>query len=205
MSRGQSLIGVALLWACGAVAGHASAEESSLTERSPRVRATLARGAFQVTFDCDTAASPLVLARATDGTWSLTRGTEVLTGSGASGLADQLRAKVDDRTDLKACVAGARQDALKSQLALSSRVLVSFDSAVSGERTEARFTEAPQRFGGGRPACGECLARADKAYSGCSAEPVLQNQEFQRECGGVYGALLDSCHRYCPPPAGGRP
>jgi hypothetical protein len=205
MSRGQSLIGVALLWACGAVAVQAAAEESRLTESSQRVRATFARGAFQLTLECDTGASPLVLARATDGVWSLTRWTEVLKGSSAIALADQLRAKVEDRTDLKACVAGARQDAVESLLALSSRVLISFDSALSGERIVARLAVAPTEFGGGRAFCGECLARADEVYSDCSGQPVLQDVESQSKCGGVYGALLDSCHQYCPPPAAEQP
>ena len=207
MRRGQSLFGVALLlWSCDAIAGDASTEPASLTERGHRVRATFARGAFELTLTCDQPAPPLVLARAPDGVWSLTREKQVLKGSGASGLADQVRAKVEDRTELKACVTGARQDAW-SVLPLSMRILAAFDSAVFGERIVlGSLPDAPPDFGGGRPACARCLADADKAYSGCSAQPVLQDEESQRTCGGgVYGAMLDDCHRYCPPPAGERP
>jgi len=135
MSRGQSLIGVALLLCCreGATASAASTEQTSVTERSQRVRATFARGSFELTMECDRP-GPLVLARAADGVWSLKRGQEVLKGSRASGLAGVARASVGDNADVKACVTGARQDALDAHLAMSARVLIALESAVFGER-----------------------------------------------------------------------
>jgi hypothetical protein len=207
MSRRQSLIGVALLLWCreGATASAASTEQTSVTERSQRVRATFARGSFELTMECDRPA-PLVLARATDGVWSLKRGQEVLKGSPASGLTGAARASDGDNADMKACVTGARQDALDAHLAMSARVLIAFGSSVFGERVViGTLPEVPPEYGRRSTivscdACGcdACIATADKAYSDCSAQPVLADSESQSVCGGVYGDLLDSCLQYCP-------